>query len=105
MLHLHDEGVVGPFQRFVPVGQWHLQQCAAGHDQMGLDADSGVGVVEAKGADHFDRFLGWRTPRLGGGQCGNELGLGRRDRRKVEECHGRQRRQLMPTDSVMTGVL
>ena len=89
VLHLGDEGVLGPVEGFVPVGERDLQQRAPGGDEMGLHADATVGIVEAVGPDHVDGNVGGGTPRLGRGPTGDELVLGGRDGRSVEEGHGR----------------
>ena len=46
MLHLGDEGVLGPVEGRVAVGQWDLEQDTAGGDEVRLHADPAVGVVE-----------------------------------------------------------
>ena len=43
------------------MGERDLQHCAAGRDEMGLHADTGVGVVEAERTDHLDRSVRWGT--------------------------------------------
>ena len=78
-----------PVEGFVPVGERDLQQRAAGGDEVGLHADATIGIVEAIGTDHLDGNVGCGTPRLGRRPLGDELGLGRCDRREVEAGHGR----------------
>ena len=67
VLHLDDEGVLGPVEGFVPVGERDLQQRAAGGDEVGLHADATVGIVEAVGPDHLDGNVGRRDPTVGSG--------------------------------------
>ena len=87
VLHLGDERVLGVVEGFVPVGERDLHQLTSRRDEVGLHADATVGIVESVGPDHLDGVGGRGAPRSGRGPLGDELGLGRSDRRSVEEGH------------------
>ena len=89
VLHLGDERLVGLREWLVPVRERNLEDRASGVDEVDLHADATIGVVEAgtsrspsesaaPGGPHR-----WRRRPLG-----DELVLGRREGRSVEQRHG-----------------
>ena len=78
VLHLRDQGVVGPASgssRYVR-GTW---SSAPRRPRGGPPCRPGRRDRRTVRADHLEWDVGRRTPRLGRGPVGDELGLGRRD--------------------------
>ena len=61
-----SEGVVGPGQRFVPVGEGDLVEGAPCGHEVGLHPHLMLGIVEPEGPDDLHLGLGPRAPRAGG---------------------------------------
>lgn len=75
MLHLGDQGLLGPRYRFITIGERDLQPFAPGLDEMSLHADSILGIIEPVGANHDDRSISGWTPRLAWCPIGDEFAL------------------------------
>ena len=81
VLHLGDEAGLALRGGLVAVGQRHLEDGATRADQVGLHADPPFGIVVAERPEDLEVASAGRPPGLGGDPSGQELGLGRGERR------------------------